>query len=87
MFKDKNLVTFYTNGLADIPSKDISDPECEQTLKCVHGLHPLYQWTGVEAMRRTDFFVPAFLVAYNLFMNGVDRFYQLRSANPTQRKE
>ena len=38
-------------------------------------------------MSKSIFNVPAPIVVYNLFMNGVDRFDQLRSTNPCQRKE
>eukprot|EP00737_Agarophyton_chilense_P004965 gb/GEZJ01006794.1/.p1 GENE.gb/GEZJ01006794.1/~~gb/GEZJ01006794.1/.p1 ORF type:complete len:170 (-),score=17.42 gb/GEZJ01006794.1/:209-718(-) len=48
---------------------------------------PLLRWTENESLRRTTLQVPEFIVAYNLFMNGVDRFDQSRSISATVRKE
>jgi hypothetical protein len=39
---------------------------------------------GHEVLHWTDFSVPAPIVAYNKFMNGVDRMDQLRSTHVTQ---
>ncbi|OWZ04679.1 hypothetical protein PHMEG_00023377 [Phytophthora megakarya] len=44
-------------------------------------------WLCEEVLHRRRFQVPAIIVAYNLFMNGVDRVDQLRSTNPIRRKE
>ena len=38
-------------------------------------------------MMRTKFYVPALIVAYNMFMNAVDRFDQKRAACAILRKE
>src|SRR5687768_7215273 len=38
-------------------------------------------------MKRTLFYVPAPIIAYNCLMNRVDRMDQLRSSNPTQQRE
>jgi hypothetical protein len=53
----------------------------------VQGLAKLQHWTGKESFHRSIFDVPAPIVAYNMFMNSVDRLDQYRSTNPTQRKE
>ena len=43
--------------------------------------------TGGEVFHRTTLLVPSPIVAYNLFMNSVDRMDQKRSALPCKRKE
>ena len=86
MYKDKNVVTFYTNALSDTPSNNI-DMGSEYAVKCVRGLESLYRWTSDQSMHRKEFRVPSLIVAYNLMMNGVDRFDQIRATDPTQRRE
>ena len=58
-----------------------------EAITCVHGLSTLERWTGIETMTKKRFKVPATLVAYSNFMNGVDRADQMRMVNPSQRKE
>ena len=55
--------------------------------RLVHGLAMLRRWVGNEVLTRTKFQVPATIVAYNTFMNAVDRMDQLRSTNITQHRE
>ena len=86
VFKDRNVVVFYTNDLATTPSSPIEEPT-EETIRCVRGLAPLKRWIGGETFHRTELKVPAIIVAYNLFMNSVDRFDQVRSTNITARRE
>ena len=86
VFKDRAVVTFYTNDLAETPTVPVQGLT-EESIQCVHGLAELHRWTGNECIHRTIFLVPAIVVAYNLFMNGVDRFDQLRSTNACVRKE
>ena len=38
----------------------------------VHGLATLWRWIGDSCHSQTSFSVSAPIVAYNLFMNGVD---------------
>jgi hypothetical protein len=38
-------------------------------------------------MHQTTFMVPVFIVAYNMYMNSVDKMDQKRTMNPTKRKE
>ena len=45
VFKDKNIVTFYTNALADTPNRAV-DCASEHAVKCVHGLEIIKRWTG-----------------------------------------
>ena len=45
----------------------------ERAVHCVGGLAKVSRWTGTEVLHRTDFWVAAPIVAYNMFMNGVDR--------------
>jgi hypothetical protein len=87
VFKDAKVVTFYTNDLAGTPSAPIIQGCTMEAQTLVHGLETLHRWTGVEVMTRSKFRVPATIVAYNSFMNAVDRMDQIRSTNITQRRE
>jgi len=87
VFKDSKVVVFYTNDLAEDPPEPILMGSDDRAVKCVHGLAKISRWTGTENLNRTDFFVAAPIVAYNMFMNGVDRMDQYRSTLATQRKE
>jgi hypothetical protein len=53
----------------------------------VNGLAKLYRWTDDCLLYRKVFMAPAVVVAYNLFMNSVDRMDQRRSAMACQRRE
>lgn len=55
--------------------------------RCVHDLAPLQPSLGGEFLTHTQLHVPAVMVAYKLFKNGVDCFDQLWSTNATVRKE
>lgn len=87
VFKDRSIVAFYKNNLADTPIARVHQPDDAHAVMCVHGLVPLLRWTGSEALNRTKVYAPAVIVAYNLFMNGVDRCDQLRSTTATVQKE
>ena len=84
---DKKIVRFYCNDLDGTPPPIISDETSETAIKCVRGLLSIERWTGKEIMNRTIFKTPAIIVAYNAFMNAVDRSDQKRSTNPTCRRE
>lgn len=51
----------------------------------MRGLSPLKRWTGSETLNCSTFQVPAIIVAYNLYMNSVDRADRKWSTNPTRR--
>ena len=87
VWKDKKIVIFYTNDLASSPSIPIMDGSTPEARSAVNGLAVLSRWTGKEIFHRTNFSVPSPIVAYNLFMNSVDRMDQKRSALPCKRKE
>jgi hypothetical protein len=87
VWKDRKLVIFYTNNLAATPTRAIINGDNDEAIACVHGLATLFCWIGTEKMHHTQFDVPATIVAYNLFMNLVDRLDQKRSTNPAKRKE
>ena len=87
VFKDKRVVVFYSNDLADTPPPVICGAENADAVRCVHGLSSLERWTGNEIYHKTKLLVPAVIVAYNIFMNSVDRFDQYRQTNITQRRE
>ena len=87
VWKDKKIIIFYTNDLASSPSIPIIDGSTPEARSAVHGLAILSRWTGKEIFHRTNFLVPSPIVAYNLFMNSVDRMDQKRSALPCKRKE
>ena len=53
----------------------------------MHGLVDIQCWLGSESFRRTTLKAPAIVVAYNYFMNGVDRMDQQRAVNTTKWKE
>lgn len=78
--KDRKIDILYTNDLNDTPRQD-SEGQYEYTVMCVHKLSPLNRWLETEAMKRTTIYVPAPVVAYNLFMNSVDDLSQLWSTN------
>jgi hypothetical protein len=84
VFKDSKVVIFYTNDLLENPPEPIIDDSDNRAIKCVHGLSKISRWTGTEVLHRTDFFVAAPIVAYNMFMNGVDRMDQYRATLATQ---
>jgi hypothetical protein len=54
----------------------------DKAVKCVHGLVDMQCWLGSESFRRTTLKAPAIVVAFNYFMNGVDRMDQERAVNP-----
>jgi hypothetical protein len=84
---DSKPVIFYTNDLfCDVP-EDIIPGTSDEAVKCVHGLVDIQRWLGSESFCRTTIRAPAIVVAYNYFMNGVDRMDQQRAVNPTKRKE
>lgn len=86
LFKDRKVVTFYTNNLAATTRQEVEGLS-EHTLTCVHGEVPLQIWLGTESITRTKLHVPAPVVAYNLFINSVDRFDQYRSTNSIMRRD
>jgi hypothetical protein len=87
IWKDSKVVIFYSNDLANTPSKGLLHGDDLEAIDCVNGLGILYRWTRTEVMHRTAFLVLAQIVAYYLFMNGVDRLDQKQATNATKRKE
>lgn len=87
VFRDKLTVIFYTNDLAGTPSQRVLLGASPEAIWLCHDLAPLRRWTGEQVLHRQTFQVPAAVVAYNLFMNGVDRVDPLRSTNPIRGKE
>ena len=87
IIKDRKLVVLYTNDLRFTPSKPVLSMMSEEAQRCVNGMAICRRWVGKESMHRTELEVPAPFVAYNIFMNGVDRTEQRRATNPTRRKE
>lgn len=59
----------------------------KRAVDCVHGLAPMKRWLGDEVAMRTTLMAPAVVVAYNKYMNSVDRFDQLRATLKGVRKE
>jgi Transposase IS4 len=86
VFKDRNIVIFYSNDLASTPTVPIQG-STDEAIACVHGLAPMKLWLGHEVQNCTTLQVPSVIVAYNIFMNSVDRFDQMRSTNITARRE
>ncbi|HEY9301516.1 MAG TPA: hypothetical protein VIQ31_35160, partial [Phormidium sp.] len=87
VFKDKKIVLFYSNDLASTPCEPVLDGNDPRAIDAVHGLAEIKRWLGMECMTRSSLHVPAVVVAYNLYMNAVDRFDQARGTNACQRKE
>lgn len=81
LFKDKNIVVLYNNDLAETPRKDFKG--VSDSLKFLNGPAPLKRCIGTESTNITTFEVPCCIVAYNLFMNSVDRFDKFSSTNCT----
>jgi hypothetical protein len=77
IFKDSKVVVFYSNNLFERPLEAVLHGSDDRAVKCVHGLSTISRWTGTEVLHRTDFLVPAPIVAYNKFMNRVDHMDQL----------
>jgi hypothetical protein len=59
----------------------------EHAIHCVNGLAKLHRWTDDSMLHRRVFMAPATIVAYNLFMNAVDRMDQHRQPLACQRRE
>lgn len=78
VFKDRSIVSFYTNNLACTSQNRIHKMN-EHVVYGVHDQEPLQRWTGDDAVRRKTLQVPPLIVAYTIFMNRVERFYQIRS--------
>ena len=87
VWKDKNVVIFYSNDLAGTHSSPIIHGEDEEDTFCVRGVLPIIRLTGVELFHQTTFLVAAIIVAYNMFMNSVDRMDQIWAGVCTRRKE
>lgn len=51
-FKDRKLVTFFTNNLADTPRQGF-EGQSEYAVSFVHELAPLHLWLGTEEIKRT----------------------------------
>lgn len=86
VFKDRNIVPFYTNNLAKTRNKTISKTD-DHAMKCVQGLTTSHQYVGNEFIYRTEFSVLPIIVAYKLFMNEMDRFDNVWFTTPATRKE
>ena len=86
-FKDAKVVIFYSNDLANTPYARICDSSDDRCVETVRGLVAIERWTGSEHIGRSRINCPAIIVSYQLFMNGVDRVDQMRSTNPTKRRE
>ena len=86
IFKDRATVAFYSNDLAKTPAVPLQEAT-DDAVVCVHGLISMSRWRGHESFHRSVIKVPSLVLACNAFMNGVDRFDQLRSTNAIARKE
>jgi hypothetical protein len=74
--------------LADTPKElAVIGNDDEHAIHCVNGLCKLHHWTDNCMLHRQAFMAPAPIVAYNLFMNAVDRMDQRRQPLACQRRE
>jgi hypothetical protein len=87
VYKDKRPVSFFSNDMKFTPPERIMVGSDKVAIKCVRGLAPLKRWLGKERIMRTPIYAPVMVVAYNMFMNSVDRFDQLRATVPGIRRE
>ena len=88
VFKDRKDVIFYTNDLAGTPKELVVIGNTDDhAIHCVNGLAKLHRWTDDSMLHRRVFMAPATIVAYNLFMNAVDRMDQRRQPLACQRRE
>ncbi len=87
VFNDSKIVVLYSNGLLENPPEPILQSLDERANKCIHGPAKTSRWKGTDMLYHTDFFVPAPIVAYNMFMNGVDCMDQLRATLAKKHKE
>ena len=81
LFKDSKAVIFYSNDLGLTPSKPILHSHEDEAISAVRGIGNMQRWTGSENLVRTDFGTPNLIISCNMFMNGVDRFDQLKAVN------
>ena len=86
-FKDAKVVIFYSNDLLNKRRRRISLDSDDGTIETVRGLVDIERWVGTETIGRSRIQCPSIIVSYQFFMNGVDRVDQMRSTNPTKRKE
>ncbi len=87
IFKGSKIVVYYSNDLLETPPEAVLHGSDDRAVKCVQGLSTISRWMGNENLHQTNFSVPAPIVAYNKFMNGVDCMDQLYSTHVTQRRE
>lgn len=88
IYKDRKDVIFYTNDLAATPNElVVIGNDDSHAIHCVNGLGKLHRWTDDCMLQREVFMAPAIIVAYNLFMNAVDRMDQRRQPLACQRRE
>ena len=73
IYMDKQPVIIHTNDLKFTMKTTFMYSDDPLTIECVHGLVPLCRWTKGRNMFREEFLAHALFVAYNIFMNGVDR--------------
>ena len=77
IYKDRKDVIFYTNDLAATPNElVVIGNDDSHAIHCVNGLGKLHRWTDDCMLQCEVFMAPAIIVAYNLFMNAVDRMDQ-----------
>ena len=85
--KDSKVVIFYSNDLSGTLHVEVMDENNADAIQLVHGLSPLYCWTGSDIMNRKIFQLPTVIVAYNIYVNAVNQMDKLQSTNTTWRKE
>lgn len=84
VWTDRNIVTFYGNELAKEPQDHVC-PRDFHLIMGMHGIVEINRWQGNEAPHPAIIKTPSIVHAYNLFMNGADRFDQLRASHSTMR--
>lgn len=77
---------FYSSKSYDTQEHDVLEAT-ERSKRCIHSMIGIQQWQGDEALHQTLIKVPSLFMAYNLFMNGMDWFDQLRAPHVTEQKK
>ena len=80
------MVFFCSSDLAETSVTQLSNKRNPQAIRCVHEVSKISILVGSENTYNTIFMISAIIVAYKLFMNGVDGVGKVLSKNPIRWK-
>lgn len=75
VWKDLNVVLFYCNDMEGTPTVPVMEP-CDLSRNFVQGITSITIWMENKSMNLSFIELPSLVLAYNIFMNGVDWFDQ-----------